>query len=118
MNRIKIVLVGEQDIFQDIVRRILTTDPGLELVAEVDRPDRVPEVVTRTHPDVIVVRPLEAEPASTLRHVLSPDGPSVVGVDDRGSRGLLVIDDLAPDELRAAVRARAGVGGRSQPVED
>jgi hypothetical protein len=45
LSQIRIVLVGEQDMLQDIIRRALGDDPALALIAECESADEVPRVI-------------------------------------------------------------------------
>ena len=108
MSQIRIVLVGEQDMLQDIIRRALGDDPALALIAECESADELPALWKHVDADVLVIRTVSADvlaaaiPADPRRQV-----PAVVGIDPDGTQGFVVLDDLSREGLRAAVHAAA-----------
>jgi DNA-binding NarL/FixJ family response regulator len=108
VSQIRIVLVGEQDMLQDIIRRALSDDPAFALIAECRSADELPALWERVEADVAVIRPVSADvsvtatPAGPRRQV-----PAVVGIALDGTQGIVVLDDLSREGLRAAVHAAA-----------
>jgi hypothetical protein len=113
VSQIRIVLVGEQDMLQDIIRRALGDDPALALIAECKSADELPALWEHVDADVAVIRsvsadvPTAATPAGPRRQV-----PAVVGIAPDGTQAVVVLDDLSREGLRAAVHAAAELRSR------
>jgi hypothetical protein len=109
---IRVVLVSGPDMLQDVLRQVVDDDPGLELVGELATAEGLPACLQRVEADVVIVRPLAADVPATVLPA-GPDAriPAVVGLDQHGRRGLIVVDDISPAGLAAAIRAAAGIRG-------
>jgi hypothetical protein len=96
---------------QEIMRRAVDDDPDLELAGELATAEGLPGLWQRTDADVVVIRPLTADvPAGVLPEAPDARIPAVVGVDQHGARGLILLDDISRHGLIAAIRAAAELG--------
>jgi hypothetical protein len=98
---------------QEVMRQVVDDDPELELVGELATAEGLPGCLRRIEADVVIIRPLAADvPATALP--AGPDAhiPAVVGVDQHGTRGLIILHDISPAGLTAAIRAAAEIRGR------
>ena len=103
MSPIRVVLVGGADMLQDVVRQLIADDPALELVGESATIEGLPALWDRVEADVVIIRPLSAEtPAWVLPAGAGVHIPAVLGLDPRGTRGVIVLNDVL------AVRTRVG----------
>jgi chemotaxis response regulator CheB len=107
------VLVGKTDLLQDVIRDVIRSDPALTLVAECDSAEALPAVWERLDADVVFIRPISADvPAAALPG--HGQIPALLGLDDKGARGVVVLDDLSRAGLRAAVHAAAELRRRQE----
>ena len=112
MNPIRVVLVGGADMLQDVIRQIVDDDPAFELVGEVAMVEGLPDLWDRVEADVVVVRSLSADvPAAVLPAGADAHIPTVLGVDHQGRRGVIILDDVSPARLAAAIHAAAALRG-------
>ena len=108
MSPIRVVLVGGADMLQDVIRQIVDDDPALKLVGEVATVEGLPGLWERAEADVVVVRSLSADvPAAVFPADADVHIPAVLGVDHRGTRGVIILDDLSRTRLAAAIHAAA-----------
>ncbi|HXZ74778.1 MAG TPA: hypothetical protein VEH31_28460 [Streptosporangiaceae bacterium] len=113
MSHIRIVLVGRADMLQDVIRQVVNDDPALMLVGEVAMVQDLPALWGRTEADVVVVRSLSAEvPTAVLPTGTDVHIPAVLGIDDWGTRGVIVLDDISRTRLATAIHAAAMLRGR------
>jgi hypothetical protein len=104
------VLVGEQDMLQDVIKNVLRDDHALELIAECRSADELSALSERADADVVVIRPVCANvPATAFAVRACGRAPAVLGVDPKGTRGVVVLDDLSREGLRAAIHAAAAL---------
>jgi hypothetical protein len=95
---------------QDIVRQVVDDDQALELVGESATVEGLPALWEKVEVDVVVVRPLSAYEPS----LLLPPGthvPAVLGIDTRGTRGVIIVDEISRVGLAAAIHAAATLRG-------
>jgi DNA-binding NarL/FixJ family response regulator len=110
VTSIRIVLVGRADMLQDIIKRVLDEDPALQLIGEAETVADLPLLWDDAEPDVVVIRPLSADvPAAVFRVGPGAQVPAVLGVDPRGTRGVVVLEDLSRSGLGAAIHAAAAL---------
>jgi len=110
VSRIRVVLVGGADMLQDVIRQVVADDPALVLVGEAVTVEELPALWKRTRADVVVVRPLSADvPTAVLPTGTDAHIPAVLGVDDRGIRGVIIIDDISRTRLAAAIHTAAAL---------
>jgi len=115
MSSIRVLLVGGADMLQDVIRQVVEDDPALKLVGELATVEGLPSLRERVKADVIVVRSLSAEvPAAVLPAGADMRIPAVLGVDHRGTRGVIILDDISPARLAAAIHAAAALRGRQE----
>lgn len=113
MIPIRVVLVGGADMLQDVVRQIVDDDPALELVGELAVAEDLPALWERVEADVVVIRPLSADvPTAVLPAGADAHIPTVLGVDHRGTRGVIILDDVSPTRLADAIHAAAALRGQ------
>ena len=109
---IRVVLVDDQQLVREGLRRILHADDGFEIVGECSDGDEVEETVARVHPDLVVldVRMKRVDGVEATRRLRAdPDGPPVLV--------LTTFDD--DDVLAGALRAGAsGFQLKDAPGED
>lgn len=126
---IKVMLVDDQAMVRDGMARILGPVDGFRVVAECSDGDEVPEAVSRTRPDVVLMdlrmRRVDGI-AATARLRAEPEPPPVLVVTtfdedellwsaiSAGAAGFLLKDSSA-DALIAATRAVAGGGAWFDP---
>ena len=112
MIPIRVVLVGGADMLQDVVRQIVDDDPALNLVGELTMVEGLPALWERVEADVVVIRSLSADvPTAVLPAGADAHIPTVLGVDQHGSRGMIILDDVSPTRLAAAIHAAAALRG-------
>jgi hypothetical protein len=112
VSPIRVILVGRADMLQDVVRQVVADDPVLELVGESATIEDLPALWDSVEADVIVVRPLSADmPAQLLPRGADAHIPAVLGLDFRGTRGVIVLDDISRAGLAAAIHAAAMLCG-------
>ena len=118
---IRVLLVDDQALIREGMRRVLASDPELTVVGECDDGRDVVDAVTRAQPDVVVmdVRMREVDGATATRAVRRADGPPVLVLttfdDDAtvaaalgaGAAGFL-LKDAPGEEILRAVRLVAG----------
>jgi len=100
---------------QDVVRQIVDDDPALELVGEVVTVADLAALWKRIEAEVVVVRVLATDvPPGVLP--AGPDAriPAVLGLDPRGTRGVIIIDNISRTGLAAAIRAAAELHGQQE----
>jgi hypothetical protein len=112
LRPIRVVLVSGSDMLQDVLRHVVDDDPELELVGELATVEGLPGCLQRIEADVVIIRP----PAVDVQATGLPAGPdahipAVVGVDQRGTRGLIILRDISRTGLAAAIRAAAEIPG-------
>jgi DNA-binding NarL/FixJ family response regulator len=108
VSPIRVVLVGGADMLQDVIRQVVDDDPALMLVGEVATVEGLPGLWEQAEADVVVVRSLSADvPAAVLPAGAAAHIPAVLGVDHRGTRGVIILDDVSRTRLAAAIRATA-----------
>jgi hypothetical protein len=111
----RVVLVGGADMLQDVVRQVIDDDPALELVGESATVDGRPALWEGVEADVVVVRSLSVDvPAAVLPAGAGAHMPAVLGVDRRGTRGVIILDDISPAGLVAAIHAAATLRGQRE----
>src|SRR5262245_20366922 len=109
---IRVVLVSGPDMLQEVIRQVVDDDPELELVAELTTAGGLPTCLQRIDADVVIIRPLAADvPATVLPADPDARTPAVVGVDQHGTRGLIILHDISRTGLAAAIRSAAGIRG-------
>lgn len=112
MSHIRVVLVGRKDMLQDVIRQVVNDDPALILIGEVAMVEDLPASWGRTEADVVVVRSLSADvPTAVFPTGTDARIPAVLGVDDWGTRGVIVLDDISPTRLATAIHAAAMLRG-------
>jgi len=112
VSPIRVVLVGGADMLQDVIRQVVDDDPALELVGESATVKGLPALWERVEADVVVVRPLSADvPAAVFPAGADAQIPAVLGVDHRGTRGVIILEDVSRARLAAAIRAAAALRG-------
>lgn len=118
---IRVLLVDDQPLVREGVRRILHPDEGFEIVAECDDGDQVVEAVAATRPDVVVmdVRMKRIDGIEATKRIRAvDDGPPVLVLttfdDDEVLSGALragaagfQLKDVPGEELIMAVAAVA-----------
>jgi hypothetical protein len=93
---------------QDVIRQIVDDDPALKLVGEFTTAEDLPALWERVEADVVVLRPLSADvPVAVLSTGADAHIPALLGVDHRGTRGLIILDDLSRTRLAAAIHTAA-----------
>jgi len=93
---------------QEVIRQAVEDDPELELAGELATAEGLPGLWRRTDADVVIIRPLTADvPAAVLPEAPDARIPAVVGVDQHGTRGLILLHDISRNGLKAAIRAAA-----------
>jgi DNA-binding NarL/FixJ family response regulator len=108
MSPARVVLVGGSDMLQEVMRQAVDDDPELELVGELATAEGLPGLWQRLEVDVVIIRPLTADvPAAVLPEAQDARIPAVVGVDQAGTRGLILLHDISRHGLIAAIRAAA-----------
>jgi hypothetical protein len=101
---------------RDVIRKVVEDDPALELVGESATVEGLPALWGRVEADVVVVRSLAADvPAAVLPASMGTHSPAVLGVDHRGTRGVIILDDLSRTGLAAAIHAAATLRDRQAP---
>ena len=109
---IRVLLVDDQQLVREGLRRILHTDEGFEIVGECADGDEVADAVARTRPDVVVmdIRMKRVDGVEATRRLrASADAPPV-----------LVLTTFDDDEVLAGA-LRAGASGfqlKDAPGED
>jgi hypothetical protein len=97
---------------QDVIRQVVCDDPALKLVGESATVEGLRELWERAEAEVVVVRPLSADvPAAVLLAGANAPNPAVLGVDHRGTRGVIIVDDVSRTQLAAAIHAAAALRG-------
>jgi hypothetical protein len=97
---------------QDVIRQVVYDDPALKLVGESATVEGLSDLWERAEADVVVVRPLSADvPAAVLLAGANEQIPAVLGVDHRGTRGVIIVDDVSRARLAAAIHAAAALRG-------
>jgi DNA-binding NarL/FixJ family response regulator len=115
MSPIRVVLVGGADMLQDVIRQVVDGDPALTLVGESATIEGLSAVWERVDADVVIIRSLSADvPAAVLPTGAGAHIPSVLGVDRRGTRGVIILDDVSPTRLAAAIHAAAALRGHQE----
>lgn len=118
---IRVLLVDDQALIREGMRRVLAADPELSIVGECSDGDEVLESIERCHPDVVVadVRMHRVDGATATAAVRATDGPPVLVLttfdDDEtvaaalgaGAAGFL-LKDAPGEEIIRAVRLVAG----------
>ena len=118
---IRVLLVDDQALIREGMRRVLDTDPDFTVVGECEDGSEVVEAVARCAPDVVVmdVRMRQVDGATATEAVRSADGPPVLVLttfdDDEtvaaalgaGAAGFL-LKDAPGEEILRAVRLVAG----------
>jgi DNA-binding NarL/FixJ family response regulator len=108
LRPIRVVLVSGSDMLQEVIRQAVDDDPELELAGELATAEGLPGLWQRTDADVVIIRPLTADvPAAVLPEAPDAYIPAVVGVDQSGTRGLILLHDISRNGLIAAIRAAA-----------
>ena len=109
---IRVLLVDDQQLVREGLRRILHTDEGFEIVGECTDGDEVIDAVTRLRPDLVVmdIRMKRVDGVEATRRLrMQPDAPPV-----------LVLTTFDDDEVLAA-SLRVGASGfqlKDAPGED
>lgn len=109
---IRVLLVDDQQLVREGLRRILHTDEGFEIVGECTDGDEVIDAVTRLRPDLVVmdIRMKRVDGVEATRQLrMQPDAPPV-----------LVLTTFDDDEVLAA-SLRVGASGfqlKDAPGED
>ena len=108
---IRVLLVDDQALIREGMRRVLDTDPELTVVGECEDGDEVADAVIRANPDVVVmdVRMQRVDGATATRALRELDGPPV-----------LILTTFDDDETVAAALG-AGASGfilKDAPGED
>lgn len=109
---IRVLLVDDQPLVREGLRRILHADDGFTIVGECDDGDEVTEAIAETRPDVVVmdIRMKRVDGVEATRRIrASPDGPPVLVLttfDD---------DDVLSQALRAGA---AGFQLKDAPGEE
>jgi hypothetical protein len=112
VSPIRVVLVGGADMLQDVIRQVVDDDPALKLVGESVTVEGLPDLWERAEADVVVVRSLSADlPAAVLPAGADAHIPAVLGLDQRGIRGVIIFDDVSRSWLAAAIHAAAALRG-------
>ena len=118
---IRVLLVDDQALIREGMRRVLESDPELTVVGECEDGDEVADAVARADPDVVVmdVRMHRVDGATATRAVRELDGPPVLILttfddDDTvaaalgaGASGFILKDAPGEDILRS-IRTVAG----------
>ena len=95
---------------QDVIRQVVVDDPALELVGESARVEGLPALWERVEADVVVVRSLSADvPTAVFPAGADAQIPAVLGVDNLGTRGVIILEDVSRARLAAAIRAAAAL---------
>jgi hypothetical protein len=119
VSPIRVVMVGGADMLQDVIRRVVDDDPVLELVGELATVKGLADLWERVTADVVIVRPLAAEVPSAIGPVCERAHiPAVLGVDNRGARGVIILDDLSRTRLAAAIHAAATLRDHVIPMKE
>ncbi len=120
---IRVLLVDDQQLVREGLRRILHADEGFEIVDECSDGDEVIDAVARAHPDLIVmdIRMKRVDGVEATRRVRAlPDAPPVLVLttfdDDEvlagalraGASGFQLKDARGEDLVRAAQAVAAG----------
>lgn len=112
---IRVLLVDDQTLIREGMRRVLDTDAGITVVGECEDGDEVIDALARCTPDVVVmdVRMRRVDGAEATRRVRDAGGPPVLVLttfdDDEtvaaalgaGASGFLLKDAPGEDILRA-----------------
>lgn len=115
MSPIRVVLVGEADMLQDVIRQIVDDDPALELVAESATVEGLSALWERVEADVVIVRSLPVDvPSAVFPMGEHAHIPVVLGLDSRGTRGVIILDDVSRSQLAAAIHAAAALRGQRE----
>lgn len=118
---IRVLLVDDQALIREGMRRVLAADPDLAIVGECSDGDEVLEAIERCRPDVVVadVRMQRVDGATATEAVRATNGPPVLVLttfdDDEtvaaalgaGAAGFL-LKDAPGEEIIRAVRLVAG----------
>jgi DNA-binding NarL/FixJ family response regulator len=99
---IRVLLVDDQPLVREGLRRILHPDDGFTIVGECDDGDRVPEAIAESHPDVVImdIRMKRVDGVEATRRIRATDeGPPV-----------LVLTTFDDDEVLSRA-LRAGAAG-------
>src|SRR5215470_5169378 len=96
LRPIRVALVSGPDMLQEVIRQAVDDDPALELAGELATAEGLPGWWQRTDADVVISRPLTADvPAAVLPGAPDARIPAVVGVDEPGTRGLILLHDIS-----------------------
>ena len=128
LGRLRVVLVDDQPLVRAGIAFILSTEPGMDVVAEAENGELGVVAVDAHRPDVVLMdirMPVLDGLQATLR-IRAADGPPVLvlttfdddevlwGAVESGAAGFLLKDTSADDMIRA-VRAVAGGGSWLDP---
>lgn len=115
-----VLLVDDQELVRSGLRRILRRKDGFVIVAECSDGDEVPDAVTGSRPDVVVMdlRMKRVDGIEATRRLVAGDGPPVLALTTFNEDELLsaalragaagfVLKDSSAEELIRAVRAVA-----------
>ena len=77
----------------------------------------LPALWERVEADVVIVRSLSADvPTAVFPASADAQIPAVLGVDHRGTRGLIILEDVSRTRLAAAIHAAAALGGHGGTI--
>src|SRR6478735_7490639 len=98
----RVLLVDDQELVREGMRRILHPSEGFEVVGECDDGDGVEQAVTSLHPDIVVldIRMRRVDGIETIRRLRAKDD----------SPPILVLTTFGEDEVLSAA-LRAGASG-------
>ncbi len=116
MRPISIALAGLPRLLRDTLAQTILAEHDLDLVGEVDNLDQMPELVTGTHADVVLVGcdQRDAEQASARLATEAPHA-RMLAITESGRETVLFelcprrveLGNLSPDELLAVIRRGA-----------
>lgn len=127
-TRVRVVLVDDQELVRAGLSLIVSTEPGLEIVAEAPNGELGVHVVDAHRPDVVLmdVRMPVMDGLEATRRIRSADGPPVLilttfdddevlwGAVEAGAAGF-VLKDTPADDLISAIEAVAAGGSWLDP---
>ncbi len=116
MTRIRILLAELPRMLQEIVQTVVAAQPDLEIAGTVDHRDLLPEAVSRTGAEVVIVGLTRGETAEGYDTLLfAHPQVKLFAVAADGRRAFLYelrprsvpLGDVSPEELVAAIRSAA-----------
>ena len=98
---------------QDVIRQVVEDDPALEIVGESATVEDLPALWQRVEADVVVMRSLAADVPPAVRPAgAAAHNPAVLGINQQGTRCVIIHDDLSRAGLAAAIHSAATLRDR------